>query len=608
MTDTSGTPSQTGLAPRAGGLTTAFVQVFGDVRPYAPPRELPLSDLESVPGRSRLLVQLLHNRGITGADAIAAFLGGDWHARGPALLNLDRAAERIQHAIRGGEHIVVFGDFDCDGITSCALLTVALRSLGAHVTPYVPRRDDDGRGLNSEAVRQLADMGARLIVTTDCGTANVAEVELSRSYGVDVIITDHHPPHGPLAPAYALVNPWQDGDESPENDLAGVGVAFRLAEALLADSPSGADLLDGLLELVAIGTIADVVSLTPPNWALVRAGLRQINTSPRAGVRALLNMARLTAGNIMARDISFALAPRINACGRIGRPDLALQLLLAEDAQEADQLARQVEGLNTERQTITDQVIAAAREQAAAQMADGADVLVTRGERWPLGVLGLVAGRLAEEFRRPVFVISQNGIESRGSARGPQEINLGEVLAARAEFFTRFGGHAQAAGFTLPTEALPAFEAYLSEHFTAQAGAALDAQSTDLSEANRVLVDCRLALRRIMPDSDVYRDLEALEPFGAGFPEPVFLCPGARILGCRRSGIGGRTLRLRLAHGATTREFVWSRRGELCDTLRAALPNLPPVDAIFTLRKYHRPGADEPEWQPHIETLTPVAT
>ncbi|HLJ82271.1 MAG TPA: DHHA1 domain-containing protein, partial [Ktedonobacterales bacterium] len=415
-----------------------------------------------------------------------------------------------------------------------------------------------------------------------------------------------HPPHGPLAPAYAIVNPQQDGDESGENDLSGVGVAFRLAEVLLAASQSGAALLPQLLELVAIGTIADVVPMSPSNWALVRAGLHQINEAPRAGIRALLAMARLRPGDVGARDISFALAPRINACGRMGRPDLAMALMLAVDAAEADELAREVETLNAQRQAITDEIVAKAREQAATQIAARANVVVTQGDRWPLGVLGLVAGRLAEEYRRPAFVISRDGLECRGSARSPVGVDLGAILAARSELFTRFGGHARAAGFTIPTQTLPPLLAYLEAHFAAQDATGAEIEDGDRQGLPPVVADCRLPLRRLIPGSTVYDDLETLEPFGPGFAEPVFLCPGARILGCRRSGVEGRTLRLRLAHGGVTREFVWSRRGDICDMLRSTPNGLPPMDVAFTLRKYHRSASGSAEWLPHIETLAPA--
>ncbi|MGH2514924.1 MAG: single-stranded-DNA-specific exonuclease RecJ [Ktedonobacterales bacterium] len=607
MTDIPGTPPLGNASSRDGvAARSPLTHLFGELRPIHVLQELPRETLHSIPGYSPLLIQLLCNRGVVGADAMSAFLAGDWRSHDPTLLHLDRAVGRIQRAIRDHEQIVVYGDFDCDGITSCALLTLALRAAGANVTSYVPRRIDDGRGLNSEAVRQLAQAGAQLLLTTDCGTANVAEVELASALGLDVIITDHHPPHGPLAPAFAIVNPQQDGDNSLEKGLAGVGVAFRVAEMLLAGDPAHAATLPHLLDLVAIGTIADVAPLSRANWALVRAGLRQMSEAPRAGVRALLRAGRLQAGEVVARDVSFALAPRINACGRMGRPELALELMLVTDAAEAESLAREVEQLNTQRQTITDEILTEARQQVSARAAERAHVIVAQGNGWHLGVLGLVAGRLADEYRMPAVVISCDRREARGSARGSAGVDLGTLLAARAEFFTRFGGHAQAAGFTLPMDMLPDFLAYLTTHFSSlpAVGARPDRDEA-VPSVTPVLADCRLGLGRLAPGSDVYDDLEALEPFGAGFAEPVFVCPGVRIVSCRRSGVEGRTLRLRLTHGGASHEFIWSRRGELCETLRSKLDNLPPVDVAFVLRRYSRSAGGQPEWLAHIETLAP---
>lgn len=592
------------LSPSLAGLLADLAAPLVQEAP-----QLPLPALDGVRGRSRLLVQLLHNRGISGPAAIDEFLAADWHSPGPLLLHLDRAVARIRRAIAQGEHIVVYGDFDCDGITSCALLAIAVRSLGGHVDTYVPKRDDDGRGLNPEAVRELAAASARLIITTDCGTANVEETELARSLGMDVIVTDHHPPHGSMAPAYAILNPRQEGDTSGEGDLAGAGVAFRLAHALLADAADENDeRVLALLDLVAIGTIADVVPLTRVNWALARAGLQRIHAAPRPGVRALLEAARVDTGSASARDISFALAPRLNACGRMDHPDWAVQILMLEDYEEARELAQHIEALNLERQMLTDRVLTEARAQAEQQRADQA-ALIAVGDEWRLGIIGLVAGRLADEYRRPAFVISRGPRECRGSARGAGGINLGGLLAERPEFFKRFGGHAQAAGFTLATSDLDAFLAYVRERFAASSAAPHGASDTTVANGasangpRTIAVDCRLRLNRLTTGSTVYADLAALEPFGAGFTEPVFLTPALRITSCWRSGPEGRTLRLALDDGHGTRhEAIWSRRGEFCDRLRTLLPSLPPVNAAYTLRPYHT-ASGETAWRLHVETI-----
>src|SRR5215472_16656508 len=386
-------------------------------RPWITAGRLPGSELQ-VPGLTPLQVQLLHNRGIDGREC-STFLQADWRADGPALADLARAVERIQSAVAEGEHIVVFGDYDCDGITSCALLTRSLRLLGGKVTPYIPTREDDGRGLNVEAVQWLAGQGATLLITTDCGTSNVDEALLAQRLGMQVIVTDHHPLHGTTAGALAMLNPQRPDDTSGSRDLAGVGVAFRLAEALAARAGNSElrNQLATLLDLVAIGTIADVVPLSRENWALAHAGLERLRTSPSPGIAALVERAGLHPPAISERDVSFSLAPRLNAAGRLGSPRVALDLLLTTDPEEARKLALELDGLNGERQRLTEDVLGAAWEQVTA-VSPVPPVLIVRGNDWPLGVLGLVAGRLADDCQRPAFVISSSSGESRGSARG----------------------------------------------------------------------------------------------------------------------------------------------------------------------------------------------
>src|SRR5262249_48266892 len=327
--------------------------------PWRLAQELPVAALDGSANHSRLVVQLLHNRGVQSSESIRTFLAGEWRQTAPALPDLSRAVARLRLAVERGEPVVVWVDYECDGMTSCALLVDALGALGLHAEPHVALREDDGRGLTPEGVRRLASRGVSVIVTTDCGTTNLEEVELASTLGMDVIVTDHHPPHGALAPAYALVNPQCAVDArekgAPDTAMSGGGVAFRLAEALLQTSVSSASFdaqaaVHALLDLVAIGIVADVVPLSPTNWALVRAGLRVLNLSPRQGLRALIQSARLTQGAVSARDVAFALAPRLNACGRMGNPMLAIRLLTAHTADEARGLAAEIEQLHLERQ------------------------------------------------------------------------------------------------------------------------------------------------------------------------------------------------------------------------------------------------------------------
>jgi single-stranded-DNA-specific exonuclease len=571
--------------------------------------ELPLSALDAIPGCTRLQVQLLHNRGISGRERVEAFLTADWQAARVTVPAMQRAVERLRAAVDGDERIVVFGDHDTDGMTSCAVVLLALRALGASAEPYIPRRDDDGRGLNAQAVRALAEGGASLIVTTDCGTVNVEEVALARSLGMEVVVTDHHPPHGPLAEAYAIVNPRVDEDPSFDVDLSGAGVAFRLAQALLGDQH--ADVLTRLLDLVVIGTIADVVPLSPGNWALAHAGLCQLNDVPRSGIRALLRLAGMVAGEVTERDIGFVIAPRLNAGPRMGEPLTALQLLLAEDDREADRLAAELDRLNTERQTQLEAILLEARAQAWEQLSDdspgkasAADMLMVVGERWPLGLIGLVAGRLADEFGVAAFAVSRDGDEARGSGRAAEDVNLVAVLAERPELFRRFGGHARAAGFTIATADLGTLAEHLRVRLAEQRALRAEEAGAPPAVAGReeLLVDCRLPLRRIEPG--VYQSIRALAPFGLQFPEPHFVCRDAQIVRCWRSGPGGRNLRLTLRDSSATRIALWSRRGDWYEALQAELATLPHFDVVYTLSAY-RPPSGELELIPRIVALTP---
>ena len=574
-------------------------------RPWITAGRLSGLELRQIPGLTPLQVQLLHNRGIDGGEC-ATFLRADWHADAPPLADLGRAVERIQTAIAGGEHIVVFGDYDCDGITSCALLTRSLRVLGAKVTPFIPTREDDGRGLNVEAVQRLAEQGVTLLITTDCGTSNVDEALLAQRLGMQVIVTDHHPVHGTAAEVLAMLNPQRSDDLSRNKDLAGVGVAFRLAEALAACAGNSElhNRLATLLDLVAIGTIADVVPLSRENWALAHTGLELLRTSPSPGIAALVERAGLNPPAISERDVSFSLAPRLNAAGRLGSPRAALDLLLTTDLEEARKLALELDELNGERQRLTENVLREARERVTTTM-PLPPVLIVRGHDWPLGILGLVAGRLADDYQRPTFVISSTAGESRGSVRGRSGVDLGKVLANWPGEFKRFGGHAQAAGFTLTTGDLDHFTRYIDEVFASTVAPALagaEIPSGD-SEYPPLAVDCVLPLSSISEDR--FRAIRALAPFGGGYTEPVFTSMGLKMHRCWQSGPEGRNLRLMLGDGRTRVSFLWSRQGSLLETVQSRLPWPEPVDVAYTLDGYRRRDGSF-EVMPRILTMRPA--
>ena len=544
----------------------------------------------------RLQAQVLANRGVAPAE-MRDFLRGDWHAD-PTLAQLPvfrAAVARLRQAIDAQEHITVFGDYDCDGITSCVILVEALRAAGAaHVASRVPSRDDDGRGLNPDVVRELHERGTQLIVTTDCGTANVAEVEQARSVGMDVLVTDHHPPHGEVVTSLVdmiVVNPLVEPHPAFDPNLSGAGVAFRVAEALLTSLASGRPdfsaeaILESLLDLAAVGTISDLVPLSHANWALAHAGLQRLREAPRPGLRALMESAGVTPAGLTDRDISFALAPRLNAAPRLGRPELARDLLLAEAPEEARTLAGEIEALNTRRQDDLEVMMADAREQALEQVELGARALVVSGENWPFGLIGLVAGRLAEEFHRPAFALSHRAGEYRASGRGPDGVDLGQALAQKAALFRRFGGHARAAGFTVTDADFPELRAYLTGYAWSPDSAGVGAPAA--AELSEVTADCALPLGRA--DRERYEAVHALEPFGTGFPEPVFLAQNLKIVRCWRSGPGGRTLRLRLREESGREHVIlWSRAGERFDAIQPLLPRLPRCDVAYTLSAFMR--------------------
>src|ERR671937_1520385 len=344
---------------------------------------------------------------------------------GPPMTDLDRSVARLRRALAARERIVVYGDYDVDGITGSAILMRAFRQLGTAVAAYIPDRYEEGYGLNAQAIRKLAADGARVIVSVDCGVTAVREAELARELGVDLIVTDHHHPPAELPKAYALVNPRRPGDPSLEKDLAGAGVALALARALLGEL-GYALREDDLLQLVALATVADVVPLKAANRGLVRRGLESLNRSPLVGVRALAERAGLKPGRINAMDIGFVLGPRLNAAGRIADAEEALRLLLTEDDAEAKDLAERLEQRNTERQELTRQVIAGARERAAERPDAWATIVADAA--WPAGVVGLGASRLVEDYGRPAAVIAIDGLEGKGSCRSIEGVHIAEAL------------------------------------------------------------------------------------------------------------------------------------------------------------------------------------
>jgi single-stranded-DNA-specific exonuclease len=557
----------------------------------APWRELPplaRAELAAVSDLTPLQAQLLYNRGYKTPEAMRVFLQADWRAGAP-LPDLEKAVARLRLASERSERIVVFGDFDVDGVTSCAVALLTLRALGVKAEPYVPSRLDDGRGPSRAAIDAILERGADLLLTTDCGVTNADELGYAASRGLEVIVTDHHSPQGPLAPALALVNPRLGPETSPDWELTGVGVAFRLAEALLASKQP--QTVAPLLDLVALGTLADVAWLSPVNWALARAGLARMNARPRPGLLALARRAGLAPGEIGEREIGFKLAPRLNAGSRMGEPHVPLDLLLAEDIGAATALAARLDALNIQRQELTERVLT----EASAQIAGAPDTLVVvSGEDWPAGLLGLVANRLLDRYGVAAVVVSRSGAICRGSARGPDGVNLVEALGRERERLRYFGGHARAAGFTVAAADLDAIIATLRASIQPR-GTATGATGATQTE---IVADCSLPLNRVT--WSYFEMIAALAPFGQGFPEPVFVAKRVRLVRSWASGAEGRNLRLLLRDGERTLNILWAQHGWLASALRAE-PDLI-LDVVYTFDAFRRTDATERELLARVVT------
>ena len=405
-----------------------------------------------------LLAGILAARGITDPAEALTLLAGEEELSDPMLLtDMDKACERILRAIDEGETIVVFGDYDVDGVTATALLYQHLKGMGAAVKCMLPSREGDGYGLSKNAIQSIYDKGCRLIVTVDNGISAVEEAAFAASLGIDLIITDHHLPHDTLPQAVAIVDPRRADDHSPFKGLCGAGVAFKLCAALDGCPPE--EMLEYCGDLAAVGTVADVMPLTGENRTIVKAGLRQLQNTDRPGFCALLEEVGLAGKPVTAENISYAIAPRLNAAGRMDSAVTALQLVLCEDEDRAEELAHKLSDINIQRQETEMEIVKAAQELLDAEPERLEDrVILLWGRDWHPGVIGIVASRLVEKTGRPVIVVSvdEHG-EGKGSGRSVQGFNLHECIASCADILLRFGGHAMAAGLTIKRDNLDVF-------------------------------------------------------------------------------------------------------------------------------------------------------
>lgn len=466
-----------------------------------------VNELSEAFGISKLIAKILVNRGYDTVETANAFLRPEISALyDPFLLHdMDKAIERLFQAIDNGESIVVYGDYDVDGMTSTAIMTWALELMGANVTYFVPSRFSDGYGPNLANYQKLAADGMQLLVTVDNGVSGKDEIAWLMSQGIDVIITDHHELPADLPVATAIVHPRHPDGEYPFGGLSGAGVAFKVASALL-EEPA-----DEVLDLAALGTVADVMSLTDENRIIVKQGLENLRLDPRPGLSALLAAAGTQLSDIDSSTIGFTIAPRLNSLGRLEDATTGVQLLLMDDDESAKPLAEHVNELNQKRQQLVNDITVAAQAQAQELSAD--PVLVVAGEGWHEGVLGIVASKLVEQTDKPAIVLTINDDEMKGSGRSVAAFDLFNALDGHRDLMTNFGGHASAAGMTIPTDNLAKIRSVLKD----------EAAKQSLATAQKAQLPIAAEVTAADFTQQNFDNLQVLAPFGEGNPEPLFV-------------------------------------------------------------------------------------
>ncbi|MFC1970811.1 single-stranded-DNA-specific exonuclease RecJ [Chloroflexota bacterium] len=497
-----------------------------------------------------LIVQLLYNRGISRLDEFQPFLASDKSlSDNPFLLpNMQPAVSRVYQALLSGEHIGVYGDFDADGITATVTLVQGLSALGGKAVPYIPHRQTEGHGLATAALNNLRQQGISLIITVDCGITDVLQVNKAKKMGIDIVITDHHNPMPEIPDAIAVVDPKLPGSTYPFSQLAGVGVAFKLLQALLQNIGKE-EQINMVMDMVAIGTIADMSPLVRENRYLIKEGLKLMNAHPRLGIRELVNQTGINDGSLDAERISWVIAPCLNAAGRLADGLTGYNLLMTESPQQARELAIWLKQKNEERQRLTTTTLDKAREHVLAQ---GLPPLLISGDKeYPIGIAGLVASRLTEEFYRPSIVIHTGEKISHASCRSIPEFDIISALNRFGHLFSQYGGHSQAAGFTLPTRNLPEIQEELS-CLVAEQLAGVELQS-------HLDIDAQITLPEL--GGDTYQTTQRLAPFGMGNPLPTFLSRGVEVMERRTMGNDGGHLRLKLRQDGTVWDGVGFRLG-----------------------------------------------
>jgi single-stranded-DNA-specific exonuclease len=520
----------------------------------------------------RVVCRLLVARGHASADVAKRYLRPrlDQLHDPSLLLDLDRAVERLARAIRARELIMVHGDYDVDGMCSTALLLRAIKQFGGRAVPFIPRRLEDGYDLSMSGVNAAIAAGARVLITCDCGTNALEPVAAACAAGIDVIISDHHLPGGPLPKCVAVLNPKRPGCEYPAKDLAAVGVAFKIALALAKALGESEEPVLRMLDLVALATIADIAPLRGENRVMARYGLRRLAASPIPGLRALIRAAGIEGKPLTAGRVGFILAPRLNAVGRLGHALRGVELLMTEDDHEANSIARELEELNRRRQELDRATLRDASHMIDALDLDSTYGIVLGGQGWHPGVIGIVASRLVEEVCRPVVLVALDGETGKGSGRSISGFDLHGALTECADLLIRFGGHKAAAGVTVATERMQEFK----ERFNEVARSRL----TPDDLVPEVRVDLDIALGEATPDLEAL--LRHFEPFGAGNATPVLAASGVRIAEPPRVLRNGH-LKLRLAADGTQLDAIGWGMADIAPRLSTSTP----LDVAFRLER-----------------------
>lgn len=481
---------------------------------------------------------LLASRGISDLAEIEEFFSDEYDFCDPfELRDMDKAVERIERALERGEKIAIYGDYDADGVTSTAVLYLYFESIGANVTYYIPDRNTEGYGLNKEAVRKLADDGVNLIVTVDNGISAHKEAEYIYELSMELVITDHHKAGKVLPKAEAVVDPRREDCPSAYKHWSGVGIAFKLLCAL--SDGEYESILEKYSDIITMGTIGDVVSLTGENRAIVKHGLHKINKAGNCAVDALKSCAGVSEKHLSAMSVAFTLVPRINAMGRVDKAENAFRLLISDSKENADYLAEKIEKSNTERQQLEFLIMEEVEKQLLMRPSMKYDrVLVFDGLDWHGGVIGIVAARLVERFSKPCIVITSDGIEAKGSGRSIEGFSLFDAINSASHMLTHFGGHTLAAGFGLKSCDIEKFRKAVNDY-----------AKTVVMPFATVNIDCKLRAEYI--SSDLIPVIESLEPFGAGNPQPLFGLFGMTLTSVNPIG-GGKHLRLNFTKGTTT--------------------------------------------------------